>query len=209
MSLFSLKKHSLFSLPSILSCLLMKFPVLLLDQVFLYSFPSLPGFVQLLATYTGLSNPTAPACSLSHHPPGFKDQLLSMYEGLFCLTVSRNPHWSYSRSDSNVITPWHQGECAAHAEVSHQQEAQHQLFNRHLNLVLCSSSIAGSLSTMTLKEVQIFISTSSWGLQLLIWQVLRAAAFGGHMPTQISFSDSSSACRSLEQNYKIKTQAIF
>lgn len=50
--------------------------------------------------------------------------------------------------------------------------------------------MSGSLSTMTLKEVQIFISTSSWGLQLLIWQLLRAAAFGGHMPTQISSSHS-------------------
>lgn len=32
-------------------------------------------------TCMGLSNPTSPVCSLSHHPPGFKDQLLSMFEG--------------------------------------------------------------------------------------------------------------------------------
>lgn len=94
------------------------------------------GFVQLFATCAGLSNPITPACSLSHYPPGFKDQLLLMCEGLFCLTVSRNPHWSYSCSYSNVAAPWHQGQCTAHAEVSHQHEAQHQLFNRHLNLLL-------------------------------------------------------------------------
>lgn len=93
--------------------------------------------------YLALFSPTTFVFSLSHHPPGFKDQLLSMmYEGLYCLKASRHSHWSYSHRYSNVITPWHQGECTTHAEVPHQHEAQDQLFNswhpgkRHLNLVL-------------------------------------------------------------------------
>lgn len=57
-----------------------------------------------------------------------KDSFASQWAGIHT--------WSYSRSCSNVTAPGHQGECAAHAEVSHQHEAQHQLFNRHLNLVL-------------------------------------------------------------------------
>lgn len=104
-----------------------------LSQVFLWSFLSLSGFVQLFVLCIGLSNSITSEFNLSHHPSGFKNQLQSMmHEGLFCLIVSRHPRWSYIISYSNVRTQWH-------------QESARLMQRSHINMrVRTSCSTAGT-----------------------------------------------------------------